>query len=325
MIATTKSSSPKQPFSRRLEALQVSDEAAAVDLLVAAFADYPAFLYLNGSAAAVQRFLRFYFARWIPLVRDVPGAYVLGAWCDAAEKKESRTLVGVSLVLPPTSASSSSLGFVDVPLTALLKNGFCEIPFRFGLPSLVRILRLLVAQETLLRGLFRDFAPLQGRPFYYQDYLAIAPAYQGQGWGQWILEQQEQVLPNYGTIRPVVLNTYAPAARQFYRRFGFVQLGWHVNGRVVWWFAYDKSGNTNAKETNTESTTSRWNNALKGNLVTPPGCRLGEPTPEDLQVVERGSRSGLEQLAWGMVSLVLYPLIFVPALVVCTLWRWVSP
>ena len=284
--------------------LPPAEDPAAQALLCSAFHAYPAFCFLVPDDATRRRFLAFYFARYLQLVRAVDGSFVLGAWVGGNE------LAAVSLILPPNRRDPGAhIGFVDVDFALLVKHGFAELPLRFGgIAMLARTLRLLLRQEKMLKGITTRL----GKPFYYQDYLATAPRFQGQRIGARVLERQfEALIPDFGTAFPVVLNTYAVAARRFYRREGFAEMGYHLNGAPVWWYVSERD-------------------RPEGR---PDGLRDSDDTSgrsERVQLVADRHLDWLQDSLYGRVLLLLvgaivYPLVILPLVLVCMVWRQVFP
>lgn len=183
--------------------LHERDDHAATSLLAAAFANYPAFAFIEPLPVRRTSFLGFYFKKWIHLCRSVPGARVLSCMCDTCGD-----ILAVSIILPPKKAGN---GYTDVPFLSQLKGGFFEVPFRFGPLTTARILRVLGSQASMVHNISQTCGT-----HWFQEYLAVDQCVQGKGLGSKFLRYQSQHIWRNGDV--VILNTYAQRARKFYCR-----------------------------------------------------------------------------------------------------------
>jgi GNAT superfamily N-acetyltransferase len=161
-----------------------------VELLVRAFAEDPAFLYMLPRAASRAPRMRWLFQRWLRARES-----------DQILRADSGVLVGVA-----------PGGRADVPFWTQLKLGLLAMPFVFGAGSFRRF------QQVDADVKRRHARELDG-PHFIVDILAVDPAAQGRGVGtalgrQYLSHADQAHLPCY-------LITHNPKNLPFYGGLGF--------------------------------------------------------------------------------------------------------
>ena len=103
----------------------------------------------------------------------------------------------------------------------------------------MRILKTLHTEEQSRRALAHRYGQGSAGSVWFQDYLAASPKAQSQGLGTQLIQFQKETIWNNSEC-PIVLQTYAPRARAFYRRNKFEEIGWGTNGTPEWWYVLNQ-------------------------------------------------------------------------------------
>lgn len=175
-----------------VENLSVTDRAEIVDVLAAAFRDYPTFQYMLGRDYAeddpkLHALLGFYTDK-----RLVQGWPVLGI------RKDGR-LLAVCLISPPQSTTTLEIARLE----ALLK---AEI----GEEAYLRVERFENASD--------EMEPRE--PHHFVGILGVHPAQQGNGYGKAILQRVKNISESSGSAG-ICLSTEDANNLPIYERLGF--------------------------------------------------------------------------------------------------------
>jgi len=180
---------------------EVSSLHVAVEVMVAAFKDYPVFQYICGGPAT-EEFLQWMFQRYIPTLLQVPGSRVL---CD----RQADDLRCLSLLLPPNPGpTGAELKYPDISLWLLLRHGIWQLSFKFGVRHLRRTVEVLMGIDEAENEITRQLGT-----FLFQDYLCANLRWQSLGLGGVILEASIATLQHGKNVGiPVILKTYSERA-----------------------------------------------------------------------------------------------------------------
>lgn len=188
----------------RLDASQTTDAAA---LLARAFYDDPGFMYVFPDPEARRRQLGWLLDRIVQMDMPLGASYALStaeAGVEAAPRAAKEAPAVVSLWVPPGK---------DLSVLQMARAGLIEAPLRLGVRETVRVLESVVYMERAKARFLR------GRPYWYLDYFAVDPAYQGKGLGRRALRYGIEGFAGDG--HPCFLFTAKAKNVAFYRGSGF--------------------------------------------------------------------------------------------------------
>jgi len=190
------------------ERLTSRDTEEVMDVLCAAFADYPVMRYVLagaevGHAEGLRALLGFFCNK--RLVRDWP---VLGV------RVEGR-LAAVALISEPGNEPTP-------PAVRALRDSLAE---RIGEEAFTRLMRY--ERESSLD------APRE--PHYFLGVIGVCPEYQGQGLARVLLDELARMSERHPDSTGVCLNTESPENVPFYEHMGYGVVGQRAVGSLETW------------------------------------------------------------------------------------------
>ncbi|EIE23699.1 hypothetical protein COCSUDRAFT_66057 [Coccomyxa subellipsoidea C-169] len=202
----------------------------AAQILARSFRDYPIWAYIQPRDEQRLKLLAWVLKRYVRGLLTKSGRK--RGYAFAVKEKPSEKLLGVVLLWRP---SSSGPGSRELQPWQVVRQGLLALPFRFGAGVTHRLLAADSGEEKQ-----KDLLKPQLGAFWYLDYMAVDCAAQSRGLGSRTLSlciRQAQAERDC----PVLVNTCSEAARSFYLRNGFSEVGAQpvmIGGRQHWWMAF---------------------------------------------------------------------------------------
>ena len=193
--------------SIQLKTIQLTpkDFDRAVDLLVEAFYDNPAHVYIYMSSNESSRFkaIRWGFKRNLNLQASVGSSFAL---VESDKPPGEREIKQMAFWHPPNSDSIS--------IMSMIQQGLLTMPFRFGWGTFKRVLEVTEEFDAI-----KDRATAKN-PVWYLNNMVVAKELRGTGIGSKVLKNQfESEIDPSGF--PAILMTQREANVRFYQRLGF--------------------------------------------------------------------------------------------------------
>ena len=185
--------------------LTPKDFDCAADLLVEAFYDNPAhvYIYMSPNESSRLKVIRWSFRRNLNLQASVGSSFAL---VESDKPSGEREIKQMAFWHPPNSDSISILSMV--------KEGLLTMPFRFGWGIFKRVIEVTEEFDAI-----KDRV-LDRQPVWYLNNMVVAKELRGTGIGTKVLTKQlESVVEPSGF--PAILMTQREANVIFYRRLGF--------------------------------------------------------------------------------------------------------
>jgi GNAT superfamily N-acetyltransferase len=176
--------------------LDRSHKSAALDILCAAFHDYPDTRYVIGEAEA----------EYDEKLRDLIGFFVDGrliARCSADRTVSGRRPSWVAIVSPPT----------EIPMPRELAESHARVGRRLGSEAMARFERYNVACE----------ATHPGHAAHYLGMIGVRPDVQGHGIGRRLIDAVKDRARSDPRSTGVTLNTECESNLPFYGKMGISQ------------------------------------------------------------------------------------------------------
>lgn len=193
-------------INRGLNTVQLTpkDFDRAADLLVEAFYDNPAHVYINMSPDESSRLKATQWAlrRNLDLQAATGSSFAL---VESDKPPGEREIKQMAFWHPPNSDS--------IGILSMIKEGLLTMPFRFGWGTFKRVIEVTGEFDAI-----KD--RVTANPVWYLNNMVVAKELRGHGIGSKVLRNQlESVVDPSGF--PAILMTQREANVRFYRRLGF--------------------------------------------------------------------------------------------------------
>ncbi|BDA47674.1 hypothetical protein COCOBI_10-5250 [Coccomyxa sp. Obi] len=221
---------PPCPPPVDLKVLRADEVREAAEVLAHSFRDYPIWAYIQPRDQLRTRLLAWVLKRYIRALLTKSGRK--RGYAFAVKETPSEQLLGVVLLWRPSIAG---LGSRELQPWQVVRQGLLALPFRFGAGVTHRLLRADSGEEKQKELLSKSLGA-----YWYLDYMAVESGSQCRGLGSRALSiciRQAQAEWD----RPVLVNTCSEAARSFYLRNGFSEVGEQpvvIGGSHHWWMAF---------------------------------------------------------------------------------------